>query len=78
MIPPMRRAALLALVLAAGPGCRGTAPELYGEAALGYSAVLVRGRLVLPEGESRDGMMWLNLESSGERYRMKEIGRAHV
>ncbi|MDE2293382.1 MAG: hypothetical protein KGL53_14975 [Elusimicrobia bacterium] len=54
-------------------GCRGTAPDVFSSAALGYGAVVVRGRIILPEGETSDGMMWLNLESPNDRYRLKFI-----
>lgn len=66
---PMNRA--LPLVFAAALlGCRGTTPEVFAPAALGFGAILVRGRIVLPEGETRDGMMWMNFESAGDRYRL--------
>lgn len=69
MILGMKR--LVILALAAGSlSCRGTAPELYGSAALGYSAMLVRARILVPDGETREGMIWLNLESATERYRI--------
>lgn len=58
------------LLAAALLGCRGTAPDVFAPAALGFGAVLVRGRIVLPEGETRDGMMWINFESAGDRYRL--------
>lgn len=66
---PMTRALAVALA-AALLGCRGTTPDVFAPAALGFGAILIRGRIVLPEGETRDGMMWLNLESDGDRYRM--------
>lgn len=66
---PMNRA--LPLVFAAALlGCRGTTPDVFAPAALGFGAILVRGRIVLPEGETRDGMMWMNFESAGETYRL--------
>ncbi|MBI3298300.1 MAG: hypothetical protein HYZ75_09065 [Elusimicrobia bacterium] len=66
----MRR--ILPLILAASAlSCRGTAPELYGPATLGYSAVLVRGRVIVPDGETRDAALWINLESPNERYRVR-------
>ena len=68
-MPTMPRALVLAFA-AALLGCRGTSPDVFAPAALGFGAVLVRGRIVLPEGETRDGMMWMNLESEGERYRL--------
>lgn len=68
-MPPMTRALAVALA-AALLGCRGTTPDVFAPAALGFGAVLIRGRIVLPEGETRDGMMWMNLESDGDRYRM--------
>ena len=71
MIANMTLKRLVLLAVAAGSlSCRGTAPELYGSAALGYSAMLVRARIIVPDGETRDGMMWLNLESATERYRV--------
>ena len=66
---PMTRALAVAFA-AALLGCRGTTPDVFAPAALGFGAVLIRGRIVLPEGETRDGMMWMNLESDGDRYRM--------
>ena len=67
-------AALLAL-LACG-GCVGTTPERYGESTLGYSAVLVRGRFITPDGgEDLRGRIDMNLESEdGERYRLRFTG----
>lgn len=68
----MRLRPALALVLAASwLGCRGTVPEMYGPATMGFSAVLVKGRIILPEGETRYGAMWLNLESANEHYRIE-------
>ncbi len=65
----MTRALAVALA-AAFLGCRGTTPDVFAPATLGFGAILIRGRIVLPEGETRDGMMWMNLESDGDRYRL--------
>lgn len=68
-MPHMNR--VLPIVFAAALlGCRGTTPDAFAPAALGYGAILIRGRIVLPEGETRDGMMWMNFESTGESYRL--------
>ncbi|MFA5139794.1 MAG: hypothetical protein WC728_11240 [Elusimicrobiota bacterium] len=65
-----RTAVLFSLLL--GCGCRGTLPERFGEARLGFGAVLIRGRFILPTGEDRRGWVTLNLESeTGERYRLR-------
>jgi len=67
----MGRAVVLSSLLLAC-GCRGTMPEHFGEARLGFGAVLIRGRFILPTGEDRRGWVTLNLESeTGERYRLR-------
>lgn len=68
-MPAMTRALAVAIA-AALFGCRGTTPDVFAPATLGFGAILIRGRIVLPEGETRDGMMWMNLESDGDRYRL--------
>lgn len=66
----MRRALLLTLTLAVG-GCRGTSPSYFAESSMGFSAVLIRGRLLLPTGETQGAPIYLNLESEEETYRLK-------
>lgn len=71
MAPNMRPRPVIAVLLAAAwLGCRGTAPDTYGPSTMGFSAVLIKGRIILPEGETRYGAMWFNLESGNERYRV--------
>ncbi|MBI5243890.1 MAG: hypothetical protein HY922_09460 [Elusimicrobia bacterium] len=66
------RIALICLAALTCSGCRGTAPRYYGEATRGFSAVLVRSRILAPTGETNDGAAALNLESEDgdERYRL--------
>lgn len=66
----VRRLALLAL-LCTSAGCRGTYPAKNEDPSLGVSAILVRGRVLLPTGETQSGKLLLNLESEGERYRVR-------
>ncbi|MFH1723106.1 MAG: hypothetical protein ABII00_00645 [Elusimicrobiota bacterium] len=67
---PVRRV-LPVLFLLLASGCRGTAPAHYGDSRLGFGAVLVGARLLLPTGESGAGDMRINLESKAERYRLR-------
>ena len=63
---PMKRAlVLLPLVLSAA--CAGTRPARFGESKFGFSAVIVRGRILTPTGEIREGRMALNLAPSRKR-----------
>lgn len=67
----MRKTALLAVCLAALPGCRGSRPANYGEAQLGFGAILVGARIITPNGETNVGLMEMNFESENERYRVR-------
>lgn len=76
MIRNMRRigfSSLRALAAAAWLpmcGCMGSSPAHFGEKALGFGAVVIRSRLVLPTGETREGRLTMNFEAEGgERYR---------
>jgi len=66
-VPPLCCAALALLA-----GCRGSSPVYYGEADLGFSAVIIRARIAAPTGETADGQVALNFESEDgeERYRI--------
>ncbi|OGR57937.1 MAG: hypothetical protein A2X36_05190 [Elusimicrobia bacterium GWA2_69_24] len=61
---------LFAAALLLSGGCQGTSPKRYGEAALGFGAVLIRARLILPDGETRIGSIAMNLESANDSYRL--------
>jgi hypothetical protein len=63
---------LSSAVFALLAGCRGSAPVYYGEASLGFSAIIIRARIVTPTGETTDGQIALNFESDDgeERYRI--------
>jgi hypothetical protein len=63
---------LCAAVLFAVAACRGSAPLYYGESNLGFSAILLKARILLPSGETEDGRITMNLESEDgdERYRV--------
>ncbi|HAH07703.1 MAG TPA: hypothetical protein DCM05_14465 [Elusimicrobia bacterium] len=65
-------AVLGAAVLFSAAACRGSAPLYYGESSIGFSAILLRARILLPEGETEDGRITMNLESEDgdERYRV--------
>lgn len=65
----MRRLALVAPLILAG-GCAGSSPSKNADPSAGLSAVLVRGRLLLPTGETTSGRLVLNLESEAEQYRI--------
>ncbi|HVE12180.1 MAG TPA: hypothetical protein VNI01_02190 [Elusimicrobiota bacterium] len=65
----MKRAALTAALLVCA-GCRGTAPERYGNSSLGFSAVILGARIVTPTGETKDGRLAINFESEQEEYRL--------
>lgn len=59
-------------------GCRGTAPARSADPASGWSAVLLRGRLILPSGEIRDGGLSINLESNEAAYRLGAAPRETI
>lgn len=63
----MRDFLALAAAALAFSGCAGTLPAAHGVPEQGISAVLVASRFILPTGETRDGMMVLNLEGEGGR-----------
>ena len=65
----MRR--LLPLTLMLLISCSGSRPVRYGDFKFGYAGVLVRGRILTPTGETENGRMALNLESSSEKYRLE-------
>ncbi|MEK7742748.1 MAG: hypothetical protein AAB576_08590 [Elusimicrobiota bacterium] len=70
-----RSLALFALATAVLSGCRGAAPVYFGEAIPNVSAVLIRARITLPTGETKDGGLTLNLESQDDRYRLPFLGK---
>jgi hypothetical protein len=53
-------------------GCRGSVPALYQPPEAGIASVLIGCRMVLPTGETPDGVLWLNFEDQdgGETYRL--------
>lgn len=68
----LQRLFLLFLIGALG-ACRGSRPEHYGSATLGFGAVLIGARIITPNGESNVGGMEMNFESDNEKYRLKFI-----
>src|SRR4051812_25488946 len=70
---PMRKALLLAAVLAAA-ACRGTVPPRDAPPEQKIAAILIGGRMVLPTGESKRASLVVNFESeggeAGEVYRL--------
>jgi len=72
----MRKPAPLALIAAflLGTGCMGTRPQRFGPSSLGFGAVIIRCRLILPDGETRLGGLHMNLEAeNGEAYRLRTV-----
>ena len=61
----MRRLLLIPLLFASA--CRGTVPERNGPPEQAISAILLGCRMILPTGETRNGYMSVNFESSGGR-----------
>jgi hypothetical protein len=61
----MRRAAAAVAVLMLA-ACRGTVPERDAPPDAGYAAIVVGGRLILPSGESHDGLVRIDFETKQE------------
>jgi hypothetical protein len=67
----MRKIAVLLPLLLLASACRGSKPVRFGESKFGFSAVILRGRIITPTGEIKEGRMSLNLESeSADNYRL--------
>lgn len=64
---PVRNAVILAAALLAA-GCQGSVPPLKGDANIGYGAVIVRGQVTTPTGETTRARLSLNLESESHRF----------
>lgn len=59
-------ASLLTLTAVLGmAGCRGSRPAAQADPEHGMSAVILGGKIVLPTGETRSGVVFINLEGEG-------------
>lgn len=60
----------LALPALLACACAGSRPERFAESNFGFSGLLVRGRILTPTGEMKEGRLVLNVEGDAERYRV--------
>jgi hypothetical protein len=63
MLRPMRRAGPAAFVVLLLCACSGTVPERDAPPERGFAAILIGGRMILPSGESRDGVAPIDFET---------------
>jgi len=78
----MRKALAALALVGALAACRGTVPERNGQPERDISAILIGGRMILPSGETRNGIAYVDLETDGgeraEVYRLPVRGGENV
>lgn len=62
----VKKAAPILLLCLSAAGCMGTSPAIGHDPDRGLSSVLIGARFMLPSGQTRSGVAWINLEGEGE------------